>query len=122
MPLDRFQMGTVQSPSVLPTAGSKVWAPFREEPRILTLKKQGLNVCDHLHLLSFQNPWAVLGSSAHPGKSLIQTTARQSVCNWLQRRHKAGFRGMLLLTVRALPAAVRAQTDEGEQERDSESN
>lgn len=44
MPLGRFQMGAVQSSSVLPTASFKVRAPFREGARILTLKKQGPNV------------------------------------------------------------------------------
>ena len=59
-------------------------------------------MCEHLCLLSFQNSQAILGSSSHPGKSLYQTTTRQSVCNWLKHRHKAGFTGMPSLTIRAI--------------------
>lgn len=47
-------------------------------------------MCEHLCLLSFQNSQAILGSSSHPGKSLMQTTARQSVCLQLTQTQTQG--------------------------------
>ena len=81
MPSPCVQMSTALEPQrAKQIGGPQGWLHSKKELEFLTWKKQGWNVCEHLHFLSYQSSWTPLGVFSTLGnRELKQPLVSQSL-------------------------------------------